>query len=310
MDGHFESDAVYASRSVGQFLGGGSGDLNGNRTDMVIRDEVEPLVEVIAATAAKGGFEVALAEKAKPFDEERGVWLARSAALEVRTEEEAQAAVRMVQEVEGVVDRIQEAFGPAKKAAKAAHQRIVDLEKRMMERFQVVSEEIRSKVLVWRKEEERKRREEQEKAEAERRRQESERLKREEEVRKQRAEEAERLRLEAEKASWEAPVEEAEAIRAGGEEMAKRLVELPVKEEEVPSGSWQVVKAAPKLDGLTVRKQWKFRVVNIKLVPVEFLLPAQVDEQVLGAYARKHKEEAEVPGIEFYSEDIQGFKKR
>jgi hypothetical protein len=54
-----------------------------------------------------------------------------------------------------------------------------------------------------------------------------------------------------------------------------------------------------------LRRDWKYRVVDITKVPEEYLVPAdeRVQKGKLNAMAKKDKELAFVPGIEFYSED-------
>jgi hypothetical protein len=49
------------------------------------------------------------------------------------------------------------------------------------------------------------------------------------------------------------------------------------------------------------RANWKARVVDFKLLPDEYKLP---NESLLNAYARTHKGEGEIPGVEFYDDRI------
>ena len=83
---------------------------------------------------------------------------------------------------------------------------------------------------------------------------------------------------------------EAAAQRAT-EEAIRAAAKVEVVAEYVPKAS-----AA----GTSFRKNWKYRVVNMDLIPRQFMVP---DEQSLGLYARTEKEKASIPGIEFYCEE-------
>ena len=55
-----------------------------------------------------------------------------------------------------------------------------------------------------------------------------------------------------------------------------------------------------KPEGLSTRKTWKFHIVNLGLIPREFLIP---DEKRLQSIATNMKEGAVVEGVEFYCEE-------
>ena len=50
----------------------------------------------------------------------------------------------------------------------------------------------------------------------------------------------------------------------------------------------------------TTRKTWKYKVINTKLIPRQYMTH---DDDALSALAKALKEKAEVPGIEFYMEE-------
>lgn len=121
----------------------------------------------------------------------------------------------------------------------------------------------------------------------------------EEEAERQRIEDARLLALAQEEqdrlqAQAEARAEEAE--ESGNAELADEIM------DNVPQVEMSVVKRTPtKVDGVSTRTLWRFRVVNVDLVPRDLMIP---DEKVLGEIARESKGTAEVPGVEFYSEKI------
>jgi len=63
------------------------------------------------------------------------------------------------------------------------------------------------------------------------------------------------------------------------------------------------VSCAPKAAGISSRKIWKFRIVDKTKVPAEFMI---VNEAAISGFCRSFKDTAtaEIPGIEFYSENV------
>ncbi|MCC6797688.1 MAG: hypothetical protein IT366_21425 [Candidatus Hydrogenedentes bacterium] len=109
-------------------------------------------------------------------------------------------------------------------------------------------------------------------------------------------EEAERLRREQE----EAALAKAAALEAEGRHVAATLA-LHEAEKPVPVVKPEPVMEAPKVAGISLRDNWKWRVVNEAAVPREFL---QINESMIGAIVRSQKDRANIPGIEIYNEPI------
>lgn len=61
-----------------------------------------------------------------------------------------------------------------------------------------------------------------------------------------------------------------------------------------------VVPDEPETNGLSLRKEWKFVIVDAKLIPREYLIP---DEVKIRRIVRAMKEQANIPGVRIYSED-------
>ena len=112
-------------------------------------------------------------------------------------------------------------------------------------------------------------------------------------------EEAARLEMDKVKAvaQAEAEVSQAEQVIAltedGDTEAAKAVREAPVSVYTPPP----VVFAKPV--GVTMTKYWKFRVVDANQVPHAWLM---IDTVKIGKFARELKDEAAIPGVEFYYE--------
>jgi len=52
------------------------------------------------------------------------------------------------------------------------------------------------------------------------------------------------------------------------------------------------------------RKNWKYRIVDAKLIPPMFMIPAMVNEVLIGKTVKSASGNIEIPGVEIYSEDI------
>lgn len=115
--------------------------------------------------------------------------------------------------------------------------------------------------------------------------------------RKRAAEEERRLREEARKVEEERRLAEAEALEAQGQdEQAEAVIAAPA-----PAPVVVVRPDIPKVQGVSVRKSWKFRIVNAALIPRQYLIP---DEKRIGEHARSMKETASIAGVEFYEEAV------
>jgi DNA polymerase III gamma/tau subunit len=93
----------------------------------------------------------------------------------------------------------------------------------------------------------------------------------------------------AEKLDAKADAKRTESFAA--EQQAKNTVASEVTVES---------RVAP-VEGVTIRKVWKFRVVDFKSLPDTYKL---ANEVMLGSIARSDKAAAKVPGVEFYSESV------
>ena len=124
----------------------------------------------------------------------------------------------------------------------------------------------------------------------------------EEEIRAREEEKARKIEEERKKKE-EAFEKAAAAEKAGDEEKAAEELEKAEKseEEETMLSLEPKFKAkAPDTKGTSIKKIWKYRVKNLKLVPREYL---KLDEAKIGMAVRSSKGTIEIPGIEVYPED-------
>lgn len=117
-----------------------------------------------------------------------------------------------------------------------------------------------------------------------------------EQERLRKAEEA-RLREIARKEEEERLLQEAIAAEASGnKEEAAAIIEEPVYVPPVV-----VKKEVPKVQGMSFRTIWKFRITDEKKIPREYLKP---DEVKIGGVVRSMKKQTNIPGIEAYEERV------
>lgn len=121
----------------------------------------------------------------------------------------------------------------------------------------------------------------------------------------QKEEEKKRLAAEA-KAAEEARKEQARLDALAMAAAERALEDHDTQKAEAIINAVPVVRAAPvpvaapRITGISTREVWKFRVIDAKLVPEEY---KTVNETMLGQVARSTKGKLSVPGVEFYSEE-------
>jgi len=117
-------------------------------------------------------------------------------------------------------------------------------------------------------------------------RQEKVRREQEAKLREQQRKEAERLQKRAEKAESKGQEEKAEELKQQAEE----------KQAINPT----VAPTFEKTKGISTKKIWKFKIVDIKSIPREYMMP---DEKAIGQIVRATKGTLQIPGVEIYSEE-------
>lgn len=89
---------------------------------------------------------------------------------------------------------------------------------------------------------------------------------------------------------------------AGEEEAADAILEEPIEIPEAPVEVAPVVEEE-KPEGLHFRANWKYRVIDIKKIPEQYLI-IKVDDKMLKQLAKKTEGTAKVEGVEFFNEPI------
>jgi hypothetical protein len=188
-----------------------------------------------------------------------------AAAMVVTNAEQYAVASEFLKTIKGAQKKVVDFFAPMKQKAHEAHKAITQQESATLKPLQDAETSLKRNLLTFYNEQERIRQEEQRKLQAAA----------DESARK------ERERLEREAAKLKTPELKAERL-----EQAASVIAPVVS----------VASVAPVVSGQSIRKTWTANVVNLELVPREWLV---VNEKALDAFAKATKGAVKVAGVEF-----------
>jgi len=186
--------------------------------------------------------------------------------ISIKTMDDYVRAGEIMLTIKAIRKKITETFKPIKQKMDAAKQEVLDQERAADAPLKEAESILSPQIIAWNREQERLRQEEEN-----------------------------RLREEARKQEEERRLQEAIlAEQHGQKEEAEAIMETPVQVAPVV-----VPKSVPKVSGMSIRENWKFRITNEKLIPREYL---KVDEVKIGQVVRALKSATNIPGIEVYNE--------
>lgn len=239
--------------------------------------------------------------------------VARAAGLRVVDQESLTRANELLLAGKGMIKTIRDFFAPLKQDAHASWKGLCDKETSELAKVTPTVTFLDREIVNYRVEQDRIRREAEEKArrqEAERRRLEAETLRKAEEAARRNQMEQERIDREAKARELQAKTRAvAEKIQAEAERKRQELAAKAKEEQDaiLDKAAAQEAKLEPLVvvpekvttNGSTLRHNWKFRVLDISLVPIEYIL---VNEVMVGKIGRVSEGKVKIPGIEFYDE--------
>lgn len=204
-------------------------------------------------------------------------------AYTIDSPEMAEAAAQDLGQVKGVLKTLEEERVKLKAPALETCRRIDEMFKGLKDKYEKVERVYRAALTDWQARE-------RARVEAERRAAEA-------------AARAERERQEAEaEAARRAAAAEAEALRAAGQQEAATELDrqADIEQAETVAAVRELEAMAPavaepaKLAGVSSRSTWDFEIVDLALIPREYLL---VDEKKIRGIVRALKSETNIPGI-------------
>jgi len=186
--------------------------------------------------------------------------------ISIKTMDDYVRAGEIMLTIKAIRKKITDTFKPIKQKMDAAKQEVLDQERAADAPLKEAEALLSPQIITWNREQERIRQ----------------------------AEEA-RLREESRKQEEERRLQEAIlAEQHGQKEEAEAIMETPVQVAPVV-----VPKSVPKVSGMSIRDNWKFKITNEKLIPREYL---KVDEVKIGQVVRALKSATNIPGVEVYNE--------
>ena len=186
--------------------------------------------------------------------------------IQIKSQDDYVRASELILTIKAIRKKITDIFKPIKQKMDAAKQEVLDQEKLVDKPLQEAESLLSPRIIAWNREQER--------------------IRQEEEA---------RLREIARKEEEERQLQAAIAAeQSGNKEEAQAIIETPVQATPVV-----VPKAVPKVAGMSIRENWKFRITNEKLIPRDYL---KVDEVKIGQVVRAMKSACNIPGVEIYNE--------
>jgi len=186
--------------------------------------------------------------------------------ISIKTMDDYVRAGEIMLTIKAIRKKITETFKPIKQKMDAAKQEVLDQERAADAPLKEAESWLSPQIITWNREQER--------------------IRQEEEA---------RLREIARKEEEERQLQEAIlAEQSGQKEEAEAIMDAPVQAAPVV-----VPKSVPKVAGMSIRDNWKFRITNEKLIPREYL---KVDEVKIGQVVRAMKSAANIAGVEVYNE--------
>ena len=179
-------------------------------------------------------------------------------------------ATACIRGIKGMMDKVKSSFDPIVDQAHKAHKEAIGQRDKYLKPLMEIEKKFKDAILVFNR-----------KMEAEQR--ERERLARE---RMEKAAEEERQRLLREAAKTKDAWDKEEL-----QEKAAAVVPVEIETQ----------KKVIEQEGLSIRKTWKAKVIDINLVPKDYLI-IEVNMSALNQHARVNKNLLPIPGIEFYEE--------
>lgn len=239
-----------------------------------------------------------LTPEAREVQAEADQALAVATEYRVTTHDEYSAAGDELTRIKAAQKRLDETRKSLTRPLDESKKRIMDFFRAPAEKLAEAEKAIKSACIGYQQEQERIRREEQRKAE-EAARKERERLERLRIAAEQKAREKEaELRRQAAEADAAERAKIEARMRADAEKAAAKQAEIDARAASVIAPV--IHREAPKVEGLSTRTVWKFRITDARQLPPEYTIP---DEKKIGQVVRALKGDTSIPGVEVYAEE-------
>jgi flagellar biosynthesis GTPase FlhF len=228
----------------------------------------------------------------------------------IATDADAQAAANVLAQWKAKENEVIGFFSPIKKNLDAAKRAVLDREKSVLEPLREASLALKAKLGAWHEAQ-------RQAAEEERRRRQAELDRQAEEARQKAREQAAQAQAAAEEAERKRAALEAKAAAARSAKAREKL-EAQAKAEEAKAeearqkarmAQWaeattfaiDAPAAQAKISGIQTRTVWKFRIVDERAIPRQYL---KINEEAIAGVVRSLKQHHGIPGIEAYATEV------
>lgn len=224
--------------------------------------------------------------------------LAAATEYRVTTQDQYTAAGDELGRIKAAQKRLDETRKGLTKPLDESKRRIMDFFRAPAEKLAQAEKAIKSACLTYQQEQDRIRREEQRKAD-EAARKERERLERQRIAAEQKAREKEaELRRQAAEANAAERAKIEAKMQAEADKAAAKQTEIEERQAAVTAPV--IHREPPKVEGMSTRKVWKFRIKDAAAIPREYLA---VDEVKIRKVVQALKGDTQIAGVEVYSEE-------
>lgn len=241
------------------------------------------------------------ADAANEYNKQAVALTEKAQKLVIKNQAQYEDAATLLKTVKGFADNLDAARKKITKPLDDAKKAVMDLFRSPSEALIKAEGQIKSTMIAYSNEQERIRAEQErilrEKAAAE----ESRQRKIKEDQERQWREKEEAKRREAEELAKAGRAEEARKAQEAADKAAKIAEERRQQASEVYVPAPTVAPTIQKPSGVSMKQNWKARVINEALVPREYLI---VDVQKLDKIAKAVKGSLSIPGVEMYAEDV------
>jgi hypothetical protein len=219
----------------------------------------------------------------------------------IRTPDQFTRAGELLKAVKGALKQIEDQRVAITKPINESLRAVNAQAKTAAAPFETAEREIKARMVEYSNEQERIRREEQRKVEAAAAAERARLVRLQAEAEAKARAEQERLRREFEEAAAAGRAAEAAKLAARAdrveEKSAAKIEALQIQEAQVVAPVIQ--REPPKVAGVATREVWKFRVTDPALVPDQYKV---IDESRIRKVVQALKADANIPGVEVYSE--------
>ena len=122
-------------------------------------------------------------------------------------------------------------------------------------------------------------------------------LEHQEGLRREAEEKARRIEWERQQVERQAALKAFEAEAKGNAKEAKEIIEESLTRNQIASPP-PIIPEKPKTEGISMRDDWDFEVIDSTVIPREYLIP---DEHLIRRVVKSMKDKTNIPGIRAYA---------